>query len=75
MEAIGQLSGGMAHEFNNMLAAISGYLDVITLRSTDENVRATVASPAAAAAIALAVRPSYLRCSASFLTPMTTPSN
>jgi two-component system CheB/CheR fusion protein len=39
MEAVGQLAGGMAHDFNNVLAAISSYLDVVTLRSTDEKVR------------------------------------
>ena len=39
MEAVGQLAGGMAHDFNNVLAAISSYLDVVTLRSTDVKIR------------------------------------
>jgi signal transduction histidine kinase len=42
MEAVGQLAGGMAHDFNNVLAAISSYLDVVTLRSGDEKVRANI---------------------------------
>ncbi len=29
MEAIGKLAGGMAHDFNNMLHAISGYIQMI----------------------------------------------
>jgi signal transduction histidine kinase len=44
LEAVGQLAGGMAHDFNNVLAAISSYLDVATLRSGDEKVRQNIQS-------------------------------
>jgi signal transduction histidine kinase/CheY-like chemotaxis protein len=42
MEALGQLTGGVAHDFNNMLAIIVGNLDLGMRRLSEEDVRARI---------------------------------
>jgi signal transduction histidine kinase len=36
LESLGQLTGGVAHDFNNVLAAVLGNLDVLSRRPTDD---------------------------------------
>lgn len=49
MEAIGQLTGSMAHDFNNILASMVGYIHVIRLKSSDQEIRAMLDKTLAAA--------------------------
>ena len=42
VEALGRLTGGVAHDFNNMLAIIVGNLDLALKRVTDERLRRLV---------------------------------
>ncbi|MFW6221475.1 MAG: PAS domain-containing sensor histidine kinase [Fibrobacterota bacterium] len=39
MELLGQMAGGLAHDFNNIMTAISGYARIISLRSSEEKMR------------------------------------
>jgi two-component system, cell cycle sensor histidine kinase and response regulator CckA len=40
MEAIGRLAGGVAHDFNNMLAVINGYSEILQRQAEPESVLA-----------------------------------
>ena len=39
LDIIGQLAGGISHNFNNQLTGIMGFANLISMRSTDENIK------------------------------------
>jgi signal transduction histidine kinase len=43
MEALGTLAGGVAHDFNNILAAIIGYTELTLLRQKNQSIRSHLA--------------------------------